>query len=189
MLEKLFSSRVRAKLLTTFFLSPGVEHNAWELSRTLKESYSAVWKELSRLEGLGILTSEHKGNSKAYQINSESPIAPELRSMVLKTEGIGGEIQRRLQGIDGVRKAFIYGSFASGEADERSDLDLMIIGEVNLENFAFLITELEKKLNRPINYVIYSEKEWNEKLAGQDPFALNVDQGPKIMLVGGEHVL
>jgi hypothetical protein len=50
MLAALVSSRVRAKLLATFFLSPGEVHNAWELAQRLGENYSAVWKELVRLE-------------------------------------------------------------------------------------------------------------------------------------------
>src|SRR4030066_1907751 len=107
MLATLFSARVRAKVLSAFFLSPGEKHNAWELAQRLGENYSAVWKELVRLEGLGILVSEQRGNSKDYQVNKVCPIAPELRSIVLKTEGAGGGIKEKLQGRDGGKKAFI----------------------------------------------------------------------------------
>jgi predicted nucleotidyltransferase len=189
MLEKLISSRVRVKLLTAFFLSPGVDHNASELARTLKENYSAVWKELVRLKKLGILKSDQKGNSKAYQVNSACPIAPELRSIILKTEGVGVMVQRRLGELGTVKEAFIYGSYASGEADERSDLDLMIIGKADLEQLSTVIADLEKELNQSINYIIFSEEEWREKLANEDAFALNVNQAPKIILVGGDHAL
>ena len=87
MLTNLFSSRVRAKVLSAFFLYPGEKHNAWELAQRLAENYSAVWKELVRLESLGILSSEHRGNSKDYQINNACPITPELRALVLKQRG------------------------------------------------------------------------------------------------------
>ncbi len=189
MLTTLFSSRVRAKVVAAFFLSPGEKHNAWELAQRLGESYSAVWKELGRLEGLGILTSEQRGNSKDYQVNKACPIAHELRSIVLKTEGVGMLLKRKLQEMDSVNEAFIYGSYASGEADVRSDLDVMIIGEVKLNQLAPVISDLENELNRPINYVIYSEEEWNEKLAVNDPFVESVTRSPKIMLIGGDHAL
>ncbi len=189
MLETLFSSRVRAKLLKAFFLSPGVERNAWGLAHSLQENYSAVWKELNRLEGSGILQSQQRGNAKAYQVNLACPIAPELRSIVLKTEGIGEILRKRLRELGRIKESFIYGSYASGTADERSDIDLMVIGEVDLEEFSSLIAEEEKALNRPINYVIFSEKEWNEKIANEEPFVVNVNQSPKIMLVGGENAL
>jgi predicted nucleotidyltransferase len=185
MLATLFSSHVRAKVLADFFLSPGEKHNAWELSQRLGKNYSAVWKELVRLEGLGILTSEQRGNSKDYQVNEACPIAPELRSIVLKTEGAGVVIKEKLQDMEGVKEAFIFGSYASGEADASSDLDLMIIGEINLDQLSPVISDLERELNRPINYIIYTEDEWNQKSALKDPFWENVARAPKIMLIGG----
>jgi predicted nucleotidyltransferase len=189
MLAALVSSRVRAKLLATFFLSPGEVHNAWELAQRLGENYSAVWKELVRLEELRILTSDQCGNRKEYQVNERCPIAPELRSIVLKTEGVGKVIKKRLQEMSSVKAAFIYGSYASGEADASSDLDLMIIGEVNLDQLAPIVSELENELGRPLNYIIYSEEEWNEKAAVKVPFWENVINAPKIMLIGENHAL
>lgn len=189
MLESLFSSRVRAKLLTVFMLSPGEGYNAWDLADLLDENYSAIWKELVHLARLKILISEYRGRSKIYRVYSECPILPELRSIVLKTEGVGKVIHQRLSGMGAVRAAFIYGSYASGEADLHSDLDLMVIGEVNLAQFAALITDLEKELKRPINYVIFSEKEWALKVSEEDPFVWNVIHSPKVILIGDEHAI
>ena len=189
MLETLFSSRVRAKVLTAFFLSPGERHNANALAKTLKEHYSAVWKELVRLEELGILTSELHGNSKEYQVNKACPIVDELRSIILKTDGIGIVIKNNLQEMNNVKEAFIFGSYASGEADQRSDLDLLIIGDINLDQLAPVISDMEKELNRPINYVIYSEEEWNEKAIVKDTFWENVTSSPKIMLIRSDNAV
>jgi predicted nucleotidyltransferase len=189
MLEKLLSSRVRAKILGEFFISPGVSHHAWELKNSLDEAYSAIWKELNRLESLGILISGESGKTKNYKVNPTCPIAPELRSIILKTTGIGLVIRNHLEDFNGIRAAFIFGSFATGEADERSDLDLMVIGNVNLEQFSIIISQVEKHLSRPINYAIFSSAEWDEKVIQQDPFILNVKQAPKIMLVGFENAV
>lgn len=189
MLMELLSSRVRAKILNLMFLTPGVEHNAWEITQSSGESYSAVWKELNRLERLGIVTSDRKGNAKAFHVNLDCPIEPELRSIVLKTEGIAGFLKSKLSTLKNVRKAFIYGSVASGKADRFSDIDLMIIGEVNLEEVSERVSEAEKKLNWPINYVIFTEEEWKEKLAAGEPFAENVENSEKIILMGGENGL
>lgn len=186
MLETLLSSRVRARILTALFLSPGIERNAWELAQSLGENYSAVWKEMNRLEGIGILVSEPKGNAKAYRVDQTCPIEPELRSIVMKTEGVGRLLKSKLSTLKDVKKAFIYGSVASGKADRYSDIDLMVIGEINLEELSSLVSEAEKELNRPINYVIFSEREWKEKLANDEPFAVNVQNSAKILLVGGE---
>ncbi len=185
MLASLFSSRVRAKILTQFFLNPGAAHHALALTEVLQENYSAVWKELIKLERLGILQSQFEGHAKIYQINSKCPVIPELRSLVLKTEGVGGVLQKHLQSLGNIKEAFIYGSFASGEADGLSDIDVMIIGDVELEQLSFTISTLEKELNRSINYLIFSEQEWQQKVLDEEPFALNVEQSPKIQILGG----
>jgi len=189
LLTSLFSSRIRAKILTAFLLTPGNDYNCWELVKLLNENYSAVWKELVHLEGLGILSSKQRGRSKIYHPDGDCPILPELRSLVIKTEGVAKVIHEHLLGVDSIKSAFIYGSYASGEADFQSDLDLMIVGEVNLPRFSILISELEKQLNRPINYVIFTEEEWNLKRSTADPFIHNVIQSPKMMLIGDENAL
>ena len=189
MLEKLFSSRVRTKLLVACFMSPGITYNARELTLRLGENYSAVWKELLRLESIGILTSEPRGNSKAYSVNPHCPIEPELRVMIMKTEGIGNTIRAGFENLRDIKAAFIYGSYASGEADVHSDIDLMIIGTVTLSELGMVIAQLEKNVGRPINYVIYSVDEWKDKRESDDPFVANVMQAPKIMLIGDENAL
>jgi len=122
-------------------------------------------------------------------VNPVCPIAPELRGIVLKTAGLGSVLRTNLQALSTVREAYIYGSFASGEADEKSDIDLMVIGEVELEPLARLISKAEQELARPINYAVFSQAEWDEKLARQEPFATNVTRSPKIHLIGGEHAI
>ena len=188
-LESLFSSRVRTKILVAFFMSPGESYYALGLSQRLREHYNAVWKELVHLEKIGLLSSHSWGNAKVYQINPACPIIPELRSMILKTEGIGQVIRSRLAGRDEIKSVFIYGSYAGGEADRQSDLDLMVIGDIELSQFAPLIAQLERELNRPINYACFSKEEWKAKVDRKDPFVLNVQQSPKIMLLGGEDAL
>lgn len=189
MLAALFSSRVRVNLLTAIFSTPGVEWNAWELSQHLRETYSAVWRELNRLEKAGILISSEKGRVKVYQVDPSCPITPELTSIIMKTGGAGGILRKHLAAAGGIQEAFVFGSFATGRADARSDLDLMIIGDVDLQQLAPVISRAEAELNRPINYLIFSVQVWEEKLAGSDPFALNIMDSPRIQLVGGRDAL
>ncbi len=189
MLEGLFSSRVRSKLLTILFLSSENGLNAHELSLRIGESYSAVWRELNRLEKIGILQSDKFGISKVFTADPRCPIASELRGLVLKTEGFGGKIRASLSNFANIQAAFIYGSFASGEVDAHSDIDLMIIGELDLAAFSMTVSQLEKDLNRPINYTLFTPVEWSKKISTQDPFAINVMQSPKVMLIGAENGL
>lgn len=184
MLERLFSSRVRVRLLTIFLLNPDLPCHVRELSRQVDANYSAIWKELSNLEQAGLLISETMMNRKVYRLNTAFPIMAELRKIILKTVGAGDLIRQALDGLDGIEAAFIYGSFAGGDPDLQSDLDLMIIGEIRLSELSSSIAAIEEELARPVNYIIYSQEEWKSKVKERDPFILNVLKGEKIMLIG-----
>jgi len=82
--------------------------------------------------------------------------------------------------------AFIYGSFAKGEVDADSDLDIMFIGDIDLETIAPVINQLETMLARDVNYVLFTENEWNSRLEDKEPFVINVHNEQKIMLIGSQ---
>ena len=87
MLETLFSSRVRVKLLEAFMTNPTAEFHSRELARLVKERQNAVWRELRRLEEAGLLRSTTHGNRKDYVVSVEHPLYPELRRLILKATG------------------------------------------------------------------------------------------------------
>ena len=186
MLEKLFTSKIRARLLVVFFISPKMRFNAHELANSLKENYSSVWKELLNLQKLGILKSDTQSGIKLYSINEKCPIINELQNIVIKTDGIGERIKESLQTQPEVKASFIFGSIASGFADSLSDINLMVIGKIKLQYFSSIISELENAVHRPVNYIIYSEDEWKEKKSQKDPFIKNIIEAPKIFIIGGE---
>ena len=90
MLQALFSSQVRVKLLTHFFTHPGESFYARSLARQVGERYNAVWRELSNLERIGLLIGERDANVKYYHLNPEFPIYEELKRIVFKTASLGG---------------------------------------------------------------------------------------------------
>jgi len=186
MLQKLFTSKTRVKLLTLFMMNPGREMYIREIARSTKENINAVRRELANLEEIGLLKSERKGNLKYYVANEKMPIYNELASIILKTEGVAKELKESLIEIS-VETVFIYGSFASGEATVNSDIDIFIIGEVDEDKLIIKIREIEKTLSREINYVFFTAKEFERKKKSKDPFVLNVLKEPKAMLIGDLH--
>ena len=189
MLEALFSSRVRVKLLTFFLMNPDARVHARAMVPRVGVHYNAVWKELLHLEQAGVLMSETLGKTKLYHLNPQYPILPELRAIVLKTTGLGNVLREALDRIPGTEAAFIYGSFAAGDMDHQSDIDLMLVGEINLARLAPVIAKVEKDLGRSVNYIAYTPEEWGEKAATREPFITNILSSPKIMLIGEEDAL
>ena len=189
MLEALFTSKVRIKVLTLFFTHPEDHFYARELAQRIGEHYSAVWQELGNLERIGLLTSEQAANVKYYRINPDFPIYAELRRIILKTTGLGDALRQALSRLGPIEAAFIYGSAASGEEDSLSDIDLMVVGNVDLVALSSVIAQLEETLGREINYVTITREELEARLTAEEPFVQNVLTGPKIMLIGREDAL
>ena len=84
MLELLFSSRSRARLIILFFSVPGQEYWLREAARAVDMNINAVRREMLRLEEVGILTGVKRGNQRVFQTNTSHPFFPELLSMVQK---------------------------------------------------------------------------------------------------------
>ena len=184
MLQRLLTSKTRVKLLTLFMMNPDKEMYIREISRTIEENINAVRRELLNLEDIGLLTSDLKGNTKYYVVNKNMPIYNELKSIILKTEAVAKVLQENLSKIGEVKTAFIYGSFATRNVNKKSDIDLFLIGNVNEKELIINIRELEKKLSREINYVLFEPKEFRERIKNKDSFISNVLNEPKIMLIG-----
>ena len=89
----------------------------------------------------------------------------------------------------GITHAFIYGSFAKGEERGDSDIDLLIIGKINENKLIEELNKLEKKLQREINYTLYSKDEFEAKEEKGNSFILDTLQGKKIILIGNENEL
>lgn len=183
MLEALITSKVKRKLLALFFTNPENEFYIRQLSRKLDEETNAIRRGLQMLENAGILTSRAEGNLKLYKVNKNSPVFNELKGLILKTEGLGTILRQELKD-KGILFAFIYGSYAEGRERKGSDIDLMVIGDVPINEFNSIISGLERKIGRDVNYIIYPEKEFIKKLSGG--FIRDVVNGKKIMIIGDE---
>jgi predicted nucleotidyltransferase len=183
-LDKIFGSKTRAKLLGWFFTHTDEEFFVRQLAPILKEDPTNLSREMAKLETLGILTSLRQGNLKQFRVNKGGSLFPELRGLVLKTTGIAGQIKAELESIEGIRLAFIYGSFAKGAETADSDVDLFVVGKISLDALDTVLQRLEKKLGRTINYVVYNRKEFDEKVTSRDGFVTDVLKGEKIVLTG-----
>jgi predicted nucleotidyltransferase len=188
MLEALFSSKTRVRMLALLILGGGEPLHTRLISQKINAPYSQTWRELERLEKAGLLNSNTIGRLRFFQVNPKCAILPDLRTLLLKADGFGEEVRKALRGIP-INAAFIYGSMASNQADLSSDIDLMIIGDASLEDLSNVIYKLEKKLSRAINYSIFPLKEWQERIRKGDAFLKNVKAGPKIWIIGGDNDL
>jgi len=189
MLQKLFSSRVRVEVLSVFLMNPERELYVREVERLTGEDYKNVSMELRNLKEIGLLSSRNEGNLKYFSLNKEFVIYEELKSIFMKTKGAVGILREAVSTKRHIDYAFIYGSFATGEERAESDIDVMIIGGISLEEVLALIRGPEEKLSREINVSLYGLQEIRKRVKDRDPFIIEVLEGSTIMLVGDEDEL
>ena len=182
-------SKLRENLLTLYFTNPNKKYYLRELERILDYSVANIRRELIKLEKAGLFQSENQGNHLYYYLNKSYPLFDELKSIIFKTSGVPKLLHDALSNFKAISHAFIYGSFAKEEERKDSDIDLMIIGKINEDKLIDELNKLEKKLQREINYTIYSKNEFEEKKEKGNSFILDILQGKKRIILGNENEL
>jgi len=188
MLEILYitKSKIRQDLLTLFFTNQSQKYYLRELQRILGYSAGSIRRELLKFQKGNLFNTQKVGNLLYYSLNTKHPLFKELKSIISKTIGIEGGLRKVLLSIEGIKIAFIYGSFAAKREKVTSDIDIMIIGNPDTSVLNEKVAELEKRLQREINISIYSREEYRHKKLLKSGFTIDVINNPKIMLIGKE---
>src|SRR5882757_1610253 len=160
MIEALISSKTRIKLLLKFFLNSSNRAYLRGLEEEFGESTNAIRLELNKLEQVGMITSDVQGNKKFFKANTKHPLFFDLNSIIRKYIGIDTIIENVINQLGEVERVYLTGEFARGL--DNNVIDLELIGIVNTNYLADLITKAEPMVKRKIRYVIYSPEEYIE---------------------------
>lgn len=186
LLDPLFSPLMQ-RVLGTTLLRPEKEWYLSDLAAFLKVGPSSLQKTLGQLTEAEILTRRQDGNRIYYRPNPVSPIMGELVSIFTKTIGLVEPLQRALLPLaKQIRIAFIHGSIAENEEDSYSDVDIIIVGEVDGPDLTEAVYPLQKQLGREVNFTHFSVKEFVSKVKDKNHFLTNVLSKKRIFLIGNE---
>ncbi len=186
---KLTKSKTRKKILQLFFSDLTKKYYLRELERILNISVGNIRRELLSLEKYGIFKHKKMGKQVYYSVNQQSPIFKEFKKIIAKTIGAEALIKNALKNIKDIKVAFIFGSFAKGEEDALSDIDLMIIGQPDEDMLIAKISKLENQLSREINYHIFAPINWQKRIKKKNSFLKNILFQAKIFLIGDNNDL
>lgn len=158
-----------------------------QIVRATGGSMGAVQREVKRLCDAGIIRRTARGRQVYYQANPECPIFAELKGLVIKTVGAGDVLRGALVPLaDRIRFAFIYGSLARGEEQRRSDVDLLVVGEVTFAEIVSALSGAQEKLGREVNPTVYPPAEFRSKLEAGHHFIKTIMKEGRILLIGDE---
>jgi predicted nucleotidyltransferase len=191
-LARVLASRALADVVTYFVLHPDAAPHFRSLQRATGVSSRSLQHELARLEELGMIQRERVGRLKRFRAVTDHPRWAVLREMVREFAEPMALLRSALVEVAGIEAAFIFGSFARGEMDERSDIDVFAIGD-NLEEpepelaLAAGTLEASALLGHEVNVTRYTRHKLEARRQGR--FLRSVLAGPKEWLIGDEGVL
>ncbi|MDQ3123273.1 MAG: transcriptional regulator [bacterium] len=194
MVEQLFGSKTRVKLLRLFYSNPNRSFYVREITRKIDEQINSVRRELSNLLSIGIISSDTTNNRLYYEVNQDYEFYKPL-SMIF-----GGEASSEsndevavpatvkvtdpelieLLALGNVELALYTGQFTR---DELSGIDMLIVGDVNLTKLQKFMSTLELKEKKQIRYVTMNPSEFNYRRQVKDRFITNVLAAKKQVLI------
>jgi len=185
-IDRLFGSRTRVALLSKLMMDSDRQFYIRELSKDLGIPYSMLYKEAKNLVSLGIIAEEKRGKITLLAANKKLHYFLELKSLLKKTTGLSDLMKNALSRLRGIRYALIYGSFAGEEEATGSDVNLLIVGELDEWEVLKAASEIEKEVGLKVNYTLWSQEEFLMRAAGKHHLLAEILEKPFIMLVGDE---
>ena len=180
MLEQLFGSHTRVKLLRFFFRKPEEPHFVRELTRAIGQRINSVRRELLRLERIGLLTSEARGQKKYFRVNEAYTLYPELKALLLKSHlTIESDLVSKLKKLGRVSYVCLTGFF-TGNTEAKTDL--LLVGQLNRKRLEPIMRALQKGFAQDINYTVMSKKEFLYRNSLTDRFLYDILEHKKIVL-------
>lgn len=182
--------KTRRAILSVLYGHADEQFYLRQLVRLTGSGTGAMQRELKALTDAGILQRIVKGRQVYYQANAGCAVYPELKSLIMKTAGMGDAMKTALLPLtDRIRTAFIYGSVARGDENRGSDVDLFVVGDTTLAEIVGALSPVQLILNREINPTVYPAEEFRTKHSAGHHFIESVLEGAKVFLIGDEHDL
>lgn len=182
--------KLRQRILGSLYMHCDEWRYLSDLAQELEVSPSSLQREIHNLIASEILEEKVKGNRLYFRPNKQCVLFSELKSIVVKTLGLADLVTESLKPFTKqIDMAFIFGSIASGQDIEGSDVDLMVIGDVQLLDLAPALSYLEETLSRPVNPYIVATKEAELMLRSPNHFFDTVFATPKLILIKNDRKL
>lgn len=175
------------EILKFFFKNPENNYYFREIAKNLKKEPSYYQKYLDNFVAEKILLDERRGNMRFFRLNKEHPLYEEIKSIISKTLGVESKIKELVDKLNNVECAFIFGSIARGGENINSDVDLMLIGDIDQDILITEVSSLEGEISREINYHIYNKQEITKKVEERDSFISNIFSAPIIIIKGNPY--
>ena len=187
-LETLFDSRARVRLLRFLFRNYPQNFTIKELVDRLQEDRPTVKKEIDRFTEIKLLANIKTKNShgqEGYVLNNEFQFIQELRDLILKSSPAEKEeITSRLNKIGRIKLAVVAGSFLDWENPQNTPTDLLVVtDDLDRRKFGNFLKYLEAETGGEVRFVVMEKDEFSYRLSMFDRFVRVLLEGPHEKLI------
>ncbi len=181
-LEKLFDSKTRARILKFFLNNPEGIFQTKEIANKVKVKSPSLQKELKKLKKIGFLKTTLRNKKRYYGLCQNFIFYPELKKIILKINPPSGtKILNQIKKLGKIKFALLSGLFVNFD---KSPVDLFIVGEnirrAKLKNF---LENLEAEIGKEINYVLMTNQEFLYRQNMCDKFIADLLEKPNKILI------
>ena len=195
MIDALFGSKTRVKLLHLFLSNPGRAFYVREITRKIDEQVNSVRRELANMLSVGIIKSENADNKLYYEVNQDYAHFEPLRQIFVAAAAKSKAIDEveavsdwsvRLKPLGDVRLALLSGQLVRGSDAE---VDVLLVGSINKTQAKKFVKELEEEEGRSLNYVVMEYQDFYYRLSIKDRFVMSILQTKHTVIADTEQVL
>jgi hypothetical protein len=197
-LEGLFDSKIKVKLLRLFFRNAQARYTLDEVITKIHSDPSSTRYQLRKLREIGLLRSEilrleNEGEDqkkskkigrerRVYQVSPTFQFYEELKSLVLKsTPEVKTLLVDELQKLGRIKLAVITGVFMNVD---KAKVDLLVVSDdIQRLKLVKAIKLVEAELGHEIRYAVMNQREYEYRLYMYDNFARGLDQMPHEKLI------
>lgn len=199
MIDKLFGSKTRVKLLHLFLNHPGQSFYVREITRLIDEQINSVRRELSNMLEVGVITSDTGDNKLYYEVNQRYEYYTALRaifagetidatkpSVAADESSVNEQYLSTIAGISALRLAILSGVLVRGST---SSVDVLLVGNLPTAKVKSAIAIIEKLEGREINYSVMSYDDFYYRLSVRDKFITEILTSKHSVAIDKDNVL
>ena len=194
MIDSLFGSKTRVKLLHLFLNNPEKSFYVREITRMIDEQINSVRRELANMVSVGIVQQDAIDNKLYYSVNDDYPYIKPLAAIFSdkNTEGGAGAAggvswKDSLGRMRGLKLAIISGKLVVGSS---SAVDLLLVGDdMSVVTIKNLVKKIEKDRKIEINYAVISYDDFYYRMSVKDRFIMDIVRNKHSVLVDAENIM
>ncbi len=189
-LGEVLASPAFARLVLHFALHADEPVHVRALQRSSGLSMSSLHRELRRLEARGLIARVEEGGRVLYEAAPVHSGWTALRQVIREFADPAEVVEEAIAPVPGIDAAFVYGSFARGDARDDSDVDVLVVGDgVTDARLGREAAEASVLLGRPVEVRAYTWDRLSRQLAVGNAVLARILAGPKKWIVGDEALL